>query len=539
MSIQDDLDRALSTHDYARASTLAADELARGARNASLYNLAAYGLSEAGDYEGALVLLHQGLDLAPTDHFLLYSIGLCLSRLERYDGALAAFDSALAVRPGAPAPLFQKGMILRRHGDEEGALRCYNAAIAAAPDYEDPLAGRAAISAQHGRFDEARAFAARAFRIAPDQPIANLAVAQADLEAGDAAAVVRRLEPQLENPAILEGDRSAFFATIGDAFDALDRRGEAFAAWTRGKAISRRLFANHEIGLSARAALARIEEFSAFTASLSPMLPLPPVATSTRAPHQHVFLLGFPRSGTTLLEQVLASHPNVVTLQERPFLEAAVVEFFNDRASFERLLEADDASLDPFRALYWQKVGEEGLAPKDKVFIDKMPLYSLLLPLIARLFPGAWILFSERDPRDVVFSCFRRAFQINAGMYQFTSLESSARFYDLTMTAAQTYLRAFPMTVRLTRHENLVTDFDGESRSLCEFLGLEWTREVTRFADRARERGIRTPSAPQVRRGLYATGIGQWHRYTEHLAPVMPILNRWAETLGYRTESSA
>jgi tetratricopeptide (TPR) repeat protein len=263
MSITDDVDRALAEHDYPRAATLAGDAIASGARDPSLFNLAAFEKSEAGDYEGALVLLHQGLDLAPTDHFLLYSIGFCLSRLERYDGAIAAFDSALQVRPGAPAPLFQKGLILSRRGDEDGALAHYDAAIAADPHYEDPLAGRAIIAAQRGRFDEARAFAARALKIAPAQPLGNLAIAQADLEQGDAEAVVRRLQPQLDNPAVLEGDRSLFFSTIGDAFDALDRKDEAFAAWSKAKALSRQIFADHEVGLTAAAATARIETFTA------------------------------------------------------------------------------------------------------------------------------------------------------------------------------------------------------------------------------------------------------------------------------------
>jgi len=533
MTIHQDIESALDARDYAKASTLSDSAIASGVRDAALFNLAGFARSETGDYEGALDLLHRGLEIAPTDHFILYSIGFCLSRMERYDGAIAAFDSALQVRPGAPAPLFQKGLVLRRRGDEDGAMACYNAAIAADPNYEDPLAGRAAIAAQRGRFDEAREFAARALKIAPGQPIANLAIAQADLEMGDAEAVVQRLEPQLENPAVLEGDRSLFYATVGDAYDMLDLRDEAFAAWTRGKAISRLLFADSEIGLAAGAGTTRIEDFTAFARTLAPRPPVARAPSPSGECREHVFLLGFPRSGTTLLEQILASHPEVVTLEERPFLEAAVAEFFKDKASFERLLTADEALLGPFRQLYWEKVALEGLKPRGKVFVDKMPLYSLLLPLIARLFPNARILFAERDPRDVVFSCFRRAFQINTGMYQFTSLESAARFYDLTLTAAREYLRVFPLEVRPARYESLVADIEGESRALCGFLGVDWDAEMLRFADRARGRSIRTPSAPQVRRGLYTTGVDQWRRYVDHLAPVLPVLDRWAATLGY------
>ena len=539
MSLLDDVNSALGEGDYGRAATLADEAIKRGAREPALFNLAAFEASEAGRYEDALDLLHNGLELAPRDAKLLYSIGFCLSRLERHDGALAAFDSAIAIDPRAPAPLFQKGLILRRRGDEDGATRCFDAAIAIDPRYEDPLAGRASIAAQRGRFVEARAFAARALAIDPAQPIANLAIAQADLEDGNADAAVRRLLPQIDNPKVLDGDRSFFLATIGDAFDKLDRREEAFAAWSRGKVISRDLFAEREPGLSAAVATTRTRDFLDFTRGLAPRAPDTAPPKSADAPREHVFLLGFPRSGTTLLEQVLGTHPDVVNLEERPLLDPAEDEFFKSLGAFERLLDADDALLDPYRTLYWQMVRQQSLEPSGKVFIDKMPLYSLLIPLIARLFPGAKILFAERDPRDVVFSCFRRSFQINTGMYQFTSLASAAEFYDLTLTAAREYLRVFPVDHRRTQHERLVVDFEGESRALCDYLGLEWTADMSRFAERARERRIRTPSAHQVRRGLYATGVGQWRRYADQLAPVMPVLNRWAETLGYGDELSS
>ena len=538
MSLIDDLNSALGQGDLARAASLAGTAVSQGARDPAIYNLAAFEASESGRYEEALDLLHRGLDLAPRDHHILYSIGFCLSRLERYDGALAAFDSALDVRPGAPAPLFQKGLILQRYGDEDGAIRLYDAAIAGDPNYEDPLAGRAAIAAQRGHFDEARALAGRALKIDPAQPIANLAIAQADLEEGDAEAAVRRLEPQLDNPKVLEGDRSLFLATVGDALDVLDRRPEAFAAWSRGKALSRSLYADSEPGLSAAAASARIAQFVTFTRDLAPV-PLNPGPAAPGAPREHVFLLGFPRSGTTLLEQVLSAHPDVVAMDERPLLNPSEDEFFKSTGAYQRLLDADDAQLDAFRILYWSQVRDLGFDPAGKVFVDKMPLYSLLLPLIARLFPGAKILFAERDPRDVVFSCFRRSFQINSGMFPFTSLESAAKFYDLTLTAAHEYLRAFPLDVRRARHENLVADFEGECRALCDFLGLTWTADMARFAERARESRIRTPSAPQVRRGLYATGLGQWRRYEDQLAPVLPILEPWVQALGYGEDTPA
>ena len=471
MSVIEDLERAMAARDYPQAANLAGKALRDGASDPALYNLAAFGRSEAGDYEGALELLHKGLELAPTDPFILYSIGFCLSRLERYDGALAAFDSALAVNPGAPAPLFQKGQILQRRGDEAGALACYDAAIAADPNFEDPLAGRAFLAADSGRFDEARAFAERALRVAPRQPIANMALARVELEAGRPQEVVRRLEPLRDDDTILDGDRAALFALLGDALDAVDRPDDAFDAWSRGKAIARQAYADLEPGISAREGFALIETFTAFAKTLAPQAPEPAETTLARGPRRHVFLLGFPRSGTTLLENILATHPDVVTLEEKPFLAPAVEALFSSKAAFETLLTASQAELQPFRDLYWSQVRGQGIEVAGKVFVDKMPLYSLLLPLIARLFPDAQILFAERDPRDVVFSCFRRAFKLNAGMYQFTSLENAAVYYDRVMTAAREYRRIFPLPTRPARYEFLVADFEGETRKLCDFPG--------------------------------------------------------------------
>ena len=171
--------------------------------------------------------------------------------------------------------------------------------------------------------------------------------------------------------------------------------------------------------------------------------------------------------------------------------------------------------------------------PDGKVVVDKMPLYSTKLPLISKLFPGAKVLFAQRDPRDVVLSCFRRPFQINAGMYQFVTLEGAARYYDAVMRLAEVYRQKLPLDVYDIRYEKLVSDFEGETRAVCDFLGVEWNPGLHNFAQTARDRQIRTPSAAQVRGGLFTTGAGHWRRYAAHLEPIMPILQPWIERFGY------
>jgi hypothetical protein len=168
-----------------------------------------------------------------------------------------------------------------------------------------------------------------------------------------------------------------------------------------------------------------------------------------------------------------------------------------------------------------------------RAVIDKMPLRSMALPVISRLFPDARVLLTVRDPRDVVLSCFRRAFAINPSTYEFTSLEGTARLYDAVMRLVFTYERSLKLNLRIVRHEKLVTDFRSEAANILEFLGLPWADEVVDFVSSARRRAIRTPSANQIRRGLNTEGFGQWRAYENELAPVLPILAPWVAAWGY------
>ena len=162
-----------------------------------------------------------------------------------------------------------------------------------------------------------------------------------------------------------------------------------------------------------------------------------------------------------------------------------------------------------------------------------MPLASVALPLIAKLFPNARVLFARRDPRDVVLSCFRRRFGMNASMYQLLTLDGAAAYYDAVIRLAEICREVLPLPQHLVRYESLVDDFEGTARAACDFVGIDWNEGLRDFASKARTRGISTPSAAQVARGLNRDGQGVWRRYAEQMAPVMPILDPWVRRFGY------
>jgi tetratricopeptide (TPR) repeat protein len=534
MSDLDAVRTALSRGDYPQAAEHASAALDRGERHPTLFNVMAFHHSEAGRYDHAITLLTEGLKLAPRDPNLLYSAGICLFRQGRERDALGLFNAALDARPRFAGPHYYRGLIFERAGEEDAAARCYEEAIASDPGFEAPYAGLASVAATRGQFQSARDFAGRALALAPGQSTAHLAIARADFDDGEFGAVVERLQPLVDGGRLSGFELPAILTVLGDGLDGLRRADEAFAAWSRSKALSRAQYDGAPLAVAARSHLDRLSGLRPFVATLQPFEHgQAPPSDAPGAPRRHVFLVGFPRSGTTLLEQVLASHPDVVTLEERPLLEPAEKEFLASPASFRRLLAAGDDLLDPFRDLYWRQVTDQGLQVEGKVFVDKLPLGSILIPLIARLFPSARILFAERDPRDVVLSCFRRGFNMNPGMYQFVTLDGAARFYDAVMALADRYRRLVPDRTHPVRYEALVADFEGEVRAICAFLDLDWTDALKDFARTARARAIRTPSAPQVRKGLYGSAAGHWRRYAAHLAPVRAILDPWVATLGY------
>ena len=447
--------------------------------------------------------------------------------------ALPVFEQALALDPAYPHALYGRGRARQGTGDLDGAKADFAKTLERAPDHVGALAQLADLAARAGDSVVARDYAARAHAGDPHEPVSNLALVSADLVDGQFFDAEQRARRLLASGRLSAHNAAIVLGQLGDALDGQIRQDEAFDAYTQSNEGLRTVYAK---------AFARPEEHSPLghARRLIRYFENTPEALWTAASEgspgparMHVFLVGFPRSGTTLLEQVLASHPDVTALEEKTCLEDAVRAFFIDDAGLERLKVATDAELEPLRAAYWKRVAEHGVEPQGRVFVDKMPLNTVLLPLIVRLFPDARVLFAVRDPRDVALSCFRRRFGMNPAMYQMLTLKGAAEYYDAVLTLATLYHDRLPLDVHEVRYERLVESFEAEARAAAAFIGIDWIEGMADFADTARARAVNTPSSQQVARGLYQEGAGQWRAYADKLAPVMPILGPWVDRLGY------
>ena len=462
---------------------------------------------------------------------LEHALGLALKQQEHFHEALGFFDSAQAKVSDMPAVDFNRGNVLQQLGLLERAAASYRRAVERDGGHADAVACLALVSALLDDFEGARSHGVRATELVADHPLALIALAICDIEEGSTSVAETRLRPLLDKNSHAPSAETSFaLGFAGDAFDRHGLRKSAFSLYTASNGGRRAVYLPRFDRARVRDDVARLQAYF----SKSETWPaVPPTAARSDAAATHIFLLGFMRSGTTLLETVLATHAGVIGMDEIEFLTEPAREFLLSDEGLDRLESLRGSDAERWRARYWSSVRQAGLSVKGKAFIDKMPFNVLRLPLIARLFPSAKILFAVRDPRDVVFSCYRRRFSPTPYSFEFHSLEDCARFYAATMELAERYREILPLDLRVHRYEDLVTDFDSAVRGICAFVGLDWNPGMRDFGGVAQAIDRRSASAAQVRRGLYDGAAGQWRNYAEQLAPVLPILKPWVEKFGY------
>jgi len=268
------------------------------------------------------------------------------------------------------------------------------------------------------------------------------------------------------------------------------------------------------------------EMIVAQTAAMAP--PLAAVPALAGAPQDPVFIVGSPRSGTTLLDTLLTALPELQVFEERPTLSTVEHEFPNlDR-------ETDPARVIAARKRYFEIAASLQGAANGRRVVDKMPLHMTHMPVIQRLFPAADVVLVERHPADAVLSCFMANFSPNFAMQSYTDLSIAAQTYAAVFENFARARELLPLRVHEVRYERMIADLEGEMRPLLDFLGLPWRDAVLdNQASAARRTTVRTASYAQIGEPLYQRAVGRWERYAAHLAQVMPTLQPWISRLGY------
>ena len=521
---------ALGRGDGAGAARRAEAALRQGAVHPLLYDLRARQAEAQGRLPQALDDFRAAARLAPQSAELQHAQGALLVRLGRGREAITAFTRALELRPELGAVWYDLGMAQVGAGEVSAARLSLTRAAERLPDRAEPLGQLSALAARRGDWEQARQHAEAALALDPHLAAALRPRAEADLWCGRPDEAAPAIEAWLARAVDPGPARRLALGLLGDIRERQGRFDEAFALYSQGDSETRRLHAGR-FGRSDLMATLRELQTQSLASARSPWPPTPvgePSPCTT-----HVFLMGFMRSGTTLLEQALAARDDVATLEEQEALTSGVQAYLGDPHGLARLREADAAALSRHRADYWARVRAFGVEPAGKVFVDKNPFNGVKLPLIWRLFPEAKIVFSLRQPQDVVLSCFKHRFAVNSYTYELLDLESAARFYDSYMRLVQVYLNTLPIDLLVYRHEDLVADMPAVLARICDHLGLDLRPEMFDVGRRVREGRVASPSAVQLRDGVDRRGLQTWRRYAAHLQAVQPLLEPWAETFGY------
>ena len=533
-ALLEEIEKALRIPDLEMATRLARTALDQGFIHPLLLNLRAYWLERAGDNQSALVDLQRAHELLPTDISILNALGLAYGRLGHTADAAKAFEAALAVDPEFGPAHYNRGWAKEELGELEAAHESFTRATELQPMSADPSARLAALAARRGNWAEARDAAALSLARDPQNEVATIALAQAETAEGQFQAADKRLRVMLAGEMAQPLNRAAALGALADSLDAQNRTGEAFETYAASNEIVRGVYASRYQGSDLETVPEYIRRLITHFEVLDRAKWQTPRTSlaSSEEPLGHIFIVGFPRSGTTLLEEVLARNPAIITTQERDALSASVREFMSSPNDLDKLSGLGGAELRRHRRLYWRQIQAFGLRPEGKIVVDKQPYNTVKLPIIARLFPNSKIIFMVRDPRDVVLSCIRRRFRMNPSNFELLTLEGAAHLYDLQMRLAELYFEKLPLTLYRLRQEDLVQDFEAKMKDICSFAGLAWDKGMKDFGRSAR-RAIATPSAAQLAKGLTSDGIARWRQYRHELAPVLPVLEPWAVRYGY------
>ena len=491
-----------------------------------------------GAFEEAASCCRQAISLAPHYAIAHSRLAQALERLGNPEAAAASYRQALDKEPRlkeAYCGLATTLTGLRQSQEAEAVLR---QGLGHLPDDPDLLGNLALLLERRNFLDESAKLAEHGLSKAPDHALLALAAAKCARRSGAAEKAISLGSSALPR-ATEPGLRASLHFELARGLDRDGQYDRAYEHFCHGNALRRQQWLDQG-GAPASAyhqhLTALKEQFSKqWVESWSDGLKAPQPDEIDHAP---IFLVGFPRSGTTLLDQILDSHPALATIEEQPFTEALVAEVAALPGGYPAALaHLDQVRVAALRRHYISLQNHHVGSASGRRVIDKLPLNLEKAGLLARLFPEARFILVLRHPLDACLSCFMQDFQLNPAMAQFFSLEDSARFYAAMMGLWQQYRMVLPLRVHRVSYERLVEDFDSETRALLDFLEVEWNAGVRDFHHHARKRAsIDTPSYQQVSEPLYQRSVGRWQSYRRPLEPVIPLLEPAFKAFGYRAD---
>ena len=466
-------------HDFVRALKFFEAAVKSGHPEPGPHVQAARCFAQLGRPKQALAHIDAAIKLNPVDGYSLASIGATLSRMDRHEEALTFHRRAAQAAPNDPLNFFNLGSSLQFVGDFEGAKEAYQSTLRLAPDFTPARVQLSLISRQTPEHNDLQPLQDAWQKRHPADPDGGLQLAHA----------IAKVHENLGNP-------------------------EQSMEWLdRGKALIRELVPSRQVqdkaSFEASKTLARTLEQQSDTPAEGPL-----------------FIVGLPRSGTTLVDRILSSHSQVISAGERTefgtCLRQGAAEAGQDMLDARILSGAASMDLSAVGLRYMESV--RAILNSPSRFTDKMPINVFFVPAILAALPTARVICLRRHPADSVLSIYRQLFSASAGYYRFAyDLESLAEYVAEFRDLVATYTEVLPPSrFTVVDYETLIERPDSEIRRLLDFSGLAFEPACLEFQNNPAP--VATASVAQVRQPIYATSSGRWKRYQAHLEPALKIL---------------
>lgn len=525
-----------STGRVDEATALLEEAQNHGHSSEQLLNLASLH-AEQGRLTEAEAVYRKALVQQPDQFTALNNLGALLIQMKRIEEGLSLLDRARTLRDDSADLWYNLGrayVALTREGE---AVDAYRRATELDPNYFRAYAAWAALEERRHQLERAVELAERALAIDPEHPesLASKMIL---------SKFHRRRKQPGESLAILDGiaherlpplARKGYFFQRGAVLDSLERYDEAFDAYRRANEDALSLDLRHYDRVENETKAKQLMEFfvSPRVQALSSLSPAPRVDLP-----QPIFIVGFPRSGTTMVEQILSAHPAISAGDELPYFTELVnrsAAALGSSMAYPACLtdlarEKNHYALDHFRNYYLSRARGAGIPAEGKrQFTDKMPLNEWHLGLVRLVFPQSPVIHVVRHPLD---SCLSSYFvDMTHGNYGSYNLETVATHYVLSYRLAEHYRQHIGLTFLRVRYEDLVADIESGVRRLLDFVGVPFNESCVNFHES--ERVARTASYAQVNQKLYNTSLYRYRHYRRHIEPMLPILEPVISELGY------
>jgi len=497
--------------------------------NAEAYNNIGNALNANGDQVAAIASYKQAIKIKPKFAEAYNNIGNALSAKGDLEAALGSYEKAIKINPGYAEAHYNKGITLKNQNNTDDAIRSYKRAIKIKPDYADAYSNICEAYEKSNKLTELSeviSIAKTTLKKRPDDLLFYEALYNFRLDNHDECGKLI----DLVNIDQLDPTRRSLFWQLKAKSQHQEK--DYKSALNSFTAMNNSVINSQEY--RGEAAQVYFDELLHRLEQLRCLVDTPYThSLDDTSADTLTFLIGFPRSGTTLLDTILRTHSKIEVVEEQGMVSKAH-HHLGDTLSIVDIESLTEEELADAREVYFKELAKHASTSSSDCIIDKLPLNILDVPIIHKLFPTAKFILALRHPLDSILSCFMQPFKLNNSMSNMVELDRIVDFYGVAMTILELSEKRYSLNIHRIKYEDLVLDMKSVVSNLLEFLELDWEDSLEDYQKTALKRGtISTPSYSQVIEPIYKTASYRWLKYHEPLERYFSKIEKWTTKFGY------